>query len=188
MVKLKPMLVSNGDSMMDHYFIVSFTFPMCEQCECVCVPVGVMEGEAVFMLFFFFFFLMIIHKLLHMDLLNALTNKCLLLLIIVDTIEAQQMSLENLKAIESAAAAQDDDDKSNSECVEQIHPETGQVLRVYSSARNDETFMGINKYSINSCLNGNTKTYAGFKWRFYDGPPLDCKYKISSTTVTVCIV
>ena len=62
-------------------------------------------------------------------------------------------------------------------CVEQINPITGQVLRIYPSIAAAANFMEISKSSIHNCSNGKRQTCAGFKWRFYDGPLLDCKYR-----------
>jgi len=41
--------------------------------------------------------------------------------------------------------------------------------------------MGIDNSSIRSCCNGKLQTCGGFKWRFYDGPLLDCKYCSSNS-------
>ncbi len=59
--------------------------------------------------------------------------------------------------------------------VEQIHPATDQVLRVYPSVVVAAAFMQIGKSGIYSCCNSQQLIYVGFKWRFYNGPPLDCK-------------
>ena len=91
-------------------------------------------------------------------------------------IEPQQMSLKDLKLLQSQlenAAA-----NSKAKCAEQIHPVTGQVLRVYSSATAAANFMGIDNSNISQCCNGKQQTCGGFKWRFYNGPPLDCKHYI----------
>ena len=61
-------------------------------------------------------------------------------------------------------------------CVEQIHSITGQVLRVYPSIAAAANFMEIYQSHISKCFNGKRQTCGGFKWRFYDGPLLDCKY------------
>ena len=66
---------------------------------------------------------------------------------------------------------------SKTKCVEQINPITGQVLRVYPFVTAAANFMGIDHSSISNCCNNKIKTCGGFKWRFYDGPPLDCKYR-----------
>ena len=87
-------------------------------------------------------------------------------------IEPQQMSLKELKLLQSQL------ENAAVKCVEQIHPVTDQVLRVYSSASTAANFMGISNSNIHSCCDGKQQTCGGFKWRFYDGPPLDCKYCI----------
>ena len=63
-------------------------------------------------------------------------------------------------------------------CVEQINPINDQVLRVYPSITAAANFMGISISHISECCNGKLQTCGGFKWRFYDGPLLDCKYKL----------
>ena len=62
-------------------------------------------------------------------------------------------------------------------CVEQIHSETSQVLRVYPSIAAVANFMGISHSSISRCCTGKQQTCDGFRWRYYDGPLLDCKYR-----------
>ena len=61
-------------------------------------------------------------------------------------------------------------------CVEQIHPVTDEVLRVYPSGAAAASFMGISHSGISHCCKGIRCTSNGFKWRFYSGPPIDCKY------------
>ena len=61
-------------------------------------------------------------------------------------------------------------------CVEQIHPATDEVLRVYPSGTAAASFMGVGESGISQCCNGMIYTWKGFKWRFYRGPPIDCKY------------
>ena len=61
-------------------------------------------------------------------------------------------------------------------CVEQIDLETGEILRVYPSVTAAANFMGISISHISECCYGKLLTCGGFKWRFYDGPLLDCKY------------
>ena len=89
--------------------------------------------------------------------------------------ESQQISLIELKHIQSQLESlQTGRDKTK--CVEQINPETGQVLRVYPSSTVAANFMEISQSHISACCNGRQQTCGGFKWRFYDGPLLDCKY------------
>ena len=61
-------------------------------------------------------------------------------------------------------------------CVEQIHPVTDEVLRVYPSGTAAASFMGVGQSGISQCFNGYYHTSKGFKWRLYRGPPIDCKY------------
>ena len=86
--------------------------------------------------------------------------------------EPQQMALKKLKLLQSQL------DNPAVKCVEQIHPVTDQVVRVYPSATAAANFMGIDHSNIRSCCNGKLQTCGGFKWRLYDGPPLDCKHCI----------
>ena len=102
----------------------------------------------------------------------------LVLSIIVAAIDFQQMSLKKLKLLQSQLKSSPTVYPTKPKCVEQIHPVTGQVLRVYPSVTAAANCMGIAKSSINSCCNGKVQTCGRFKWRFYDGPPLDCKYYI----------
>ena len=62
---------------------------------------------------------------------------------------------------------------SHKKMVEQLHPETGEVLRVYPSGKYAATFMQVSQGGISQCCNGNCQEFCGFKWRFYTGPPLD---------------
>ena len=59
--------------------------------------------------------------------------------------------------------------------VEQIHIETGEVLRIHPSGSFAATFMCCTQGGISTCCNNKQDEFMGFKWRFYDGPPLDCK-------------
>ena len=83
------------------------------------------------------------------------------------------MSFENLKLLQSQLMNAAVDRKAKR--VEQIHPVTGQVLRVYPSATAAANFMGVCGSSIGSCCVGKMLHCGGFKWRYYNGPPLDCK-------------
>ena len=93
-------------------------------------------------------------------------------------IEPQQMSLKDLKLLQSQL-------ENAAKCVEQIHPVTDQVLRVYSSATAAANFMGIYRSSISLCCNGKQQTCGGFKWRFYDGPLLNCKHYPSRLYISI---
>ena len=85
------------------------------------------------------------------------------------------MSLKTLKLLQSQL-----ENATKAKCVEQIRLVTGQILRVYPSATAAAKFMGLYTSSIHKCCDGKVQTCGGFKWRFYDGPPLDCKYRSSN--------
>ena len=78
----------------------------------------------------------------------------------------------------------DDDDDDNNELesenictskfVEQLHIDTGKVLRVYPSQGHAAKFMKFSQASISRCCNNKLSSYQGFAWRFYRGPPIDC--------------
>ena len=59
--------------------------------------------------------------------------------------------------------------------IQQIHPVTGQVLRIHRSSKDAANFMKINHSSggISKCCNGKAKRCGGFQWRFYSGPSVD---------------
>ena len=56
--------------------------------------------------------------------------------------------------------------------IEQLHPVTGQVLRVYPGGSDAAKFMGISQGGISLCCHGKQADANGFCWRFYEGPPL----------------
>lgn len=60
--------------------------------------------------------------------------------------------------------------------VEQLHCETGEVLRIHPSGSFAAIFMCCTQGGISTCCNNKQDEFMGFKWRFYDGPPIDCKY------------
>ena len=48
-----------------------------------------------------------------------------------------------------------------------------QVLRLYPSGKDAAVFLNVSQSGISLCC-GNQKTDAyGFKWQFYEGPPVD---------------
>ena len=57
--------------------------------------------------------------------------------------------------------------------VEQLHPVTNEVLRLYRSGKEAAIFMNIAQGGISLCCSGNKADCAGFKWRFYEGLPID---------------
>lgn len=62
--------------------------------------------------------------------------------------------------------------------IEQLHVVTGEVLRIYPSGREAAAFMNISQSGISLCTNGQKTDANGFRWRSYDGPPIDCEYSI----------
>lgn len=67
---------------------------------------------------------------------------------------------------------------SRTKPIEQLHLITGEVLRVYPSGKDAASFMNVSQSSISQCLQGKRNDCFGFKWRFYEGPPIDCKPNI----------
>lgn len=57
--------------------------------------------------------------------------------------------------------------------IEQLHPQTGEVLRIYAGGSDAAKFMGISQGGISLCCHGKQSDASGFKWRFYDGPAID---------------
>ena len=52
--------------------------------------------------------------------------------------------------------------------VEQLHPTTEEVLRLYFSAEDAASFMGILLGGVIKCCNGEIESFHGFKWRFHE--------------------
>ena len=63
--------------------------------------------------------------------------------------------------------------------VEMCHPATGEVLRVFPSQKDAAIMLNVSQGGISQCCSGIKPDAYGFKWRFYEGPQLDCKYMIS---------
>ena len=60
--------------------------------------------------------------------------------------------------------------------VEQLHIQTGEVLRVHKNMLSASKFMGLlSSDGISACCRNLQQKSSGFKWRFYEGPPIDCK-------------
>lgn len=64
---------------------------------------------------------------------------------------------------------------SRTKPIEQLHIITGEVLRVYPSGKDAASFMNVSQSSISQCLQGKRSDCFGFRWRFYEGPLIDCK-------------
>ena len=86
------------------------------------------------------------------------------------------MSFKNLKLLQLQLGNATVNSSTSTKSVEQIHPVTDQVLRVYPFVQAAANFMGIANSNIHRCCNGKMQTCGGFKWRFYDGPLLNCKH------------
>lgn len=63
--------------------------------------------------------------------------------------------------------------------LEQIDPATGVILRRYSSGREASAAMQMSQTAISQCANGQRPEVQNFQWRWYNGPPIDCKYFVS---------
>ena len=63
---------------------------------------------------------------------------------------------------------------SHTKCIEQLHPVTGEVLRVYPSGKDAAQFMNVTQSGISLCTSGLRPDCYGFRWRIYEGPPIDC--------------
>ncbi len=58
----------------------------------------------------------------------------------------------------------------------QIHPADDSILRVYNSGKEAAQSLSVSQSGISLCLNGLKSESYGFKWKWYEGPPIDCKY------------
>jgi hypothetical protein len=65
-----------------------------------------------------------------------------------------------------------------SKAIEQLHISTGEVLRIYPSGKDAAEFMNVSQSGISLVCSGKIKDSYGFKWRFYEGPPIDCTCNI----------
>lgn len=59
--------------------------------------------------------------------------------------------------------------------LEQLDLETGIVLRRYPSGTDAALLMKASQGGISQCCNGLKTEAYNFKWRWYEGPPIDCK-------------
>jgi hypothetical protein len=64
---------------------------------------------------------------------------------------------------------------SHTKCIEQLHLATGEVLRIYPSGKDAAQFMNVTQSGISLCTSGLRTDCYGFRWRIYEGPPIDCK-------------
>jgi hypothetical protein len=58
--------------------------------------------------------------------------------------------------------------------VEQIDIDTGEVLRRYVNQKEASNSMSIAYKSISKCCQNKEDSSHGFRWRYYEGPPIDC--------------
>lgn len=87
---------------------------------------------------------------------------------------------ESRKDVQKATT--EHDDGSNvmqqmimSKAIEQLNSTTGDVLAIYPSYLIAASHMKIPSADILQCCKQNFSECGGFKWRFYDGPDVDCK-------------
>ena len=101
-------------------------------------------------------------------------------------VAAPSATTKQTSAPQSAPKKQSADIKNPwAKCIEQLHPETGEVLRIYPSGSDAAKLMKVSQGGISQCINGLRNSCYGFRWRSYEGPPIDCKnlyIHISSTT------
>lgn len=71
--------------------------------------------------------------------------------------------------------------------IEQLHILTGEVLRVYPSGKHAASFMNVSQSGISLCCSGTKPDAYGFKWRFYEGPAIDCKFSLTPLRPPYCI-
>eukprot|EP00597_Dinobryon_sp_UTEXLB2267_P015929 CAMPEP_0170128380 /NCGR_PEP_ID=MMETSP0020_2-20130122/21138_1 /TAXON_ID=98059 /ORGANISM="Dinobryon sp., Strain UTEXLB2267" /LENGTH=1040 /DNA_ID=CAMNT_0010362293 /DNA_START=759 /DNA_END=3880 /DNA_ORIENTATION=+ len=62
---------------------------------------------------------------------------------------------------------------SHTKCIEQLHLITGEVLRVYPSGKDAAQFMNVTQSGISLVTSGIRPDCYGFRWRIYEGPPID---------------
>jgi hypothetical protein len=58
---------------------------------------------------------------------------------------------------------------ASSKSVEQLHVETGQVLRRWPSGTKAAAVLGVSRSGISNCCSGNKDEAFGFRWRFCEG-------------------
>jgi hypothetical protein len=59
--------------------------------------------------------------------------------------------------------------------VEQLDLATGEVVRRYPSGTDAALLMKASQGGISQCCNGVKADVYNFRWRWYEGPPIDCK-------------
>lgn len=72
--------------------------------------------------------------------------------------------------------------------IEQLHNITGEVVRIYPSGREAAAFMNISQSGISLCTNGLKTEANGFRWRSYEGPTIDCKFRSCDLRFLILII
>lgn len=102
---------------------------------------------------------------------------------------APSFTTKQKKAAARSALKQQSADTKNpwAKCIEQLDLETDEVLRIYPSGSDAAKLMKVSQGGISQCINGLRKSCYGFRWRAYDGPPINCKiYRIFIIRSTMC--
>lgn len=93
----------------------------------------------------------------------------------LSTVNVQTRRSANLQTQSTQETKMNNDDdefdiyhagSSSSKSVEQLHVETGQVLRRWPSGTKAANVLGISRSGISVCCSGNKEEAFGFKWRF----------------------
>lgn len=63
----------------------------------------------------------------------------------------------------------------STKAVEQLHILTGEILRLHASGKHAAQFFDLSQSGISQCLTTAKTDCYGFRWRYYLGPPVDCK-------------
>jgi hypothetical protein len=66
-----------------------------------------------------------------------------------------------------------------SKAILQINLSTGDVLRVFASGKEAAQFLNVSQSGISLCLNGLKQDSYGFKWKLYEGNPIECNEFLS---------
>ena len=56
---------------------------------------------------------------------------------------------------------------------------TKDILRIFPSRIDVATCLKISKFDILNVCNGSKESCYGLGFKYYEGPPIDCKYRIS---------
>lgn len=72
--------------------------------------------------------------------------------------------------------------EASSRSIEQIDPETGEVLRVFNRIRDASEFVGVKSNSITHVLKGRSKTCRGYFWKYVDQSHVDVEFHLREET------